>query len=50
MAFATPYFVTELQVKGLIGIEVRYPPNEAIFFRITENGKQFLEQLLEKEI
>ena len=45
-----PYFVTELQVKSLIEIEVRYPPNESIIFTITEQGKQFLEQLLEKEI
>lgn len=36
--------------KGLTEIEVRYTPNESIIFTITEQGKQFLEQLLEKEI
>ena len=45
-----PYFVTELQTKGLIDMDVRFPPNESIIFTLSEQGKLFLEQLLEKEI
>jgi len=45
-----PCLVTELQIKGLIDMEVRLPPNESIIFTLSEQGKLFLEQLLEKEI
>jgi len=45
-----PYFVTELQVKGLIDMDVWFGGNQAISITISEQGKLFLEQLLEKEI
>ena len=45
-----PCFVTELHIKSLIDMEIRFPPDQAISFILSEQGKLFLEQLLEKEI